>query len=166
MKKVILTIFILIATLVVAGLIFVKANSLSSGNDYMLKSDIADALRQLEVTEEDGVKKFGSGSLRREGGNNILCLKGTPYEMGYQHGRLLADEIKGGCATLFSDPISHNPLYAKKPKWMRKLLLKYLEVKVYAPVENNTPREYLEEIKGIADGAGLDYRDVFIGNFY
>jgi acyl-CoA:6-aminopenicillanic acid acyl transferase len=166
MKKVLLTVLVLIIVLVVSCLIFIKVNSVSSGMDYVPEVEVIDALNQLEVTEEGGIKKFGSGSLRREGENNILHLKGTPYEMGYQHGKLLAEEIKGGCVPLFSDPISHNPLYAKKPKLMRKLLLKYLEVKVYAPVEKNTPVEYLEEIKGIADGAGLDYRDVFIGNFY
>jgi hypothetical protein len=36
---------------------------------------------------------------------------------------------------------------------------------VYRPIEQNTPIEYLQELKGLADGAGLDYRIVYIGNY-
>lgn len=166
MKKAAVTILLLIFVLTVLSLYYVRINRVSSGADYMPSAEVVYSLEKLEVLEEGGVLKLGDASLRREAGNNIIKLKGTPYEMGYQHGRLLADEIKDGCVSIFSDPISHNVQYAKKPKWMRRLILTYLEISVYAPVERNTPAEYLEEIKGIADGAGLDYRDVFIANFY
>ncbi len=166
MKKAAFTILILIFVLLVFCLYFVRINSVSDGSSFTPEAGVVESLENLEVIEENGVLKLGDASLRREGGNNIIKLKGAPYEMGYQHGRLLADEIRRGCVPLFSDPISHNIQYAEKPKWMRWLLLKYLEIAVFAPVELNTPKEYLEEIKGIADGAGLDYKDVFIANFY
>ncbi|MBN1574210.1 MAG: tetratricopeptide repeat protein [Deltaproteobacteria bacterium] len=166
MKKAAFTILALIFVLVVFCLYFVRINSVSDGSNFMPEAKVIDSLKMLEIADEDGVSKFGDASLRREGGNNIIKLKGTPYEMGYQHGKLLADEIREGCVPLFSDPISKNVQYAEKPAWMRWLLMKYLEIKIFAPIEANTPGEYLEEIKGIADGAGLDYRDVFIANFY
>jgi tetratricopeptide (TPR) repeat protein len=66
---------------------------------------------------------------------------------------------------VFADPVSHNAAFADKPAWIKRLLLTYLEFSVYGPIERNTPREYLEEIRGIADGAGLDFEEVFIANF-
>ena len=165
MKKILITIGISVLVIVVGGYIFVGINSVSDGSNYLPEKGVLDRIASLTVTEEGTLKRFGEAWVEKRGANYLLHLSGTPYEMGYQHGTLMREEIKNGTVPVFSDPISHNASFALKPKWVRLFLMKYLEVTVYGPIENNTPREYLEELRGIADGAGLDFKTVFIANF-
>ena len=46
------------------------------------------------------------------------------------------------------------------------LLRKFLEWKVYVPLEKSQPRNILEELKGIADGSGMDYDLIFRANHH
>jgi isopenicillin-N N-acyltransferase like protein len=165
MKKILITIGIVILIAIVGGAVFVSTRTVSDGSDYLPTSDVIEGLSGLSVLEEGGVKRFGSAWVEKRGADYLLHLSGTPYEMGYQHGVLMAAEIKNGTVPVFADPVSHNASFAGKPAWVRDLLLTYLEVSVYGPIERNTPRDYLEEIKGIADGAGLGFKEVFIANF-
>lgn len=165
MKKFIISTLVVLLSVVVIAVIFNRSASLGSGNDYLPDKELVKKLKESGMVKEGDVKIFGGGWAEVLGENIILHLSGTPYEMGYQHGKLLKDEILSGVYPIFSDPISHNSDFYDKPKWMKKLMLKFLEIKVYKKIERNTPREYLEELKGIADGAGLDYRSVFIANF-
>ncbi len=41
----------------------------------------------------------GQGYLEEQKGQNILHLKGTPYERGYQHGVMLKEQIQRNIAT-------------------------------------------------------------------
>ncbi len=165
MKKALLIIGIIVLVAIVGGVVFVNTRTVSDGSDYLPPREAIEAVTGLPVTEEGGIKRFGDAWVEKRGADYLLHLSGTPYEMGYQHGVLMADEITNGAVPVFADPVSHNASFAGKPAWLRKLLLTYLEFSVYGPIERNTPREYLEEIKGIADGAGLDFREVFIANF-
>ena len=165
MKKLIFWFFIILVSVIIVLAILINAKSLSLGNDYLPDKEIVKKLEEQGIVTEGNIKIFAGGWSEVLGENTILHLSGTPYEMGYQHGKLLRDEILSGVYPIFSDPISHNSDFYDKPKWMRKLMLKFLEIKVYKKIEQNTPREYLEELKGIADGAGTDYRSVFIANF-
>ncbi len=119
----------------------------------------------LALTPDGHFTRLGKAWKTMQNGNILIALEGSPYEMGFQHGRLLRDEIRSGVVPIFADPISHSPEHKNKPAALRWLMLKYLEIAVFRPIEKNTPREYLEEIAGLADGAGMQYRDVFIANF-
>ncbi len=165
MKKILITIGIVILIAIVGGVVFVTTRTVSDGSDYLPTSDVIEGLSGLSVVEEGAVKRFGNAWVEKRGADYLLHLSGTPYEMGYQHGVLMAEEIKNGTVPVFADPVSHNASFAGKPAWIRRLLLTYLEVSVYGPIERNTPRDYLEEIRGIADGAGLGFKEVFIANF-
>lgn len=158
-------ILIILAAVVGLGYVYLQSRVLTTGEEYLPDSKVIERLKVIKVHEKDGVYTFDDARMERRDGNIILHLKGSPYEMGYQHGILLKDDIREGVVPIFADPISHVSEYRDKPAWMRKLLLKYLEFAVYAPVERNTPQEYLEELKGIADGCGLDYKTIFIANF-
>lgn len=48
------------------------------------------------IHNDDGSISFGVSKLFRRGGLRILHLKGDSYEMAFQHGRLLREEIKNG----------------------------------------------------------------------
>ncbi len=156
--------FLLLLLVIVLGL-SIAAKSVTSGKGYLPDKDIVESMKASSPVDEDGVTLLGRGTKERRGGNIVLHLKGTPYEMGFQHGRLLQEEVADGVVPVFADPVASIQRFMNKPEWVKNLLRKYLELKVYGPIEKNTPRRYLEELKGIADGAGMDFKAVFIANF-
>ncbi|MFO0953943.1 MAG: C45 family autoproteolytic acyltransferase/hydrolase, partial [Isosphaeraceae bacterium] len=73
----------------------------------------------------------------------VVHVEGTPYDRGYQHGRLLAPEIVDYIRTLSSKRSLRDPAAA----WDAvRTTTNALFLRRYNP-------EYLEEMKGIADGA-------------
>lgn len=150
---------------IVAGF-YINSKTVSSGDEYLPGSEELSRLSKLKTVVDGAVTRLGKGRLERRDGNLVLFLKGTPYEMGYQHGRLLKKEISAGTVAIYRDPISMQAAFRDKPAWMKHLMLKFLEYQVYGPIERNTPREYLAEIKGMADGAGISFREMFIASFY
>ena len=89
------------------------------------------------------VQRFGGGYRYPQAGWIMLHLEGSPYERGLQHGRLLAPEIAGylRCYANMQSP------QAPAESW-----------NLTRTIANTTflrgfDREYLEEMKGIADGA-------------
>jgi hypothetical protein len=89
------------------------------------------------------VERFGPAYRYPQAGWIVLHVEGDPYERGYQHGRLLAPEIADYVAALAAKRSSAAPEAA----WQQvRTLVGALFLRRYDP-------EYLEEIKGIADGA-------------
>jgi hypothetical protein len=86
----------------------------------------------------------GSGSLHEGPGLPQLAVAGTPYEMGWHHGRLLAERIRAVLASpVAGEAAGMYPAYAAG---MRALLPPALE----------------EELRGIAAGAGVSADDLFL----
>ncbi len=106
------------------------------------------------------VARCGQGWLERVDGYPVLHLKGTPYEMGYQHGALLKESVRENL---------HNVLDSKrvsaveiggievKPRWIIDTL-----AVVQAP---HVPDWYRQELAGVAAGADLKLGDVAAANF-
>src|SRR5262249_9207078 len=89
------------------------------------------------------VQRFGPGYRYPQAGWTVLHIEGQPYERGYQHGRLLAAEISEFIAELAKYRSSRAPSDA----WQDlRLIANALFLRRFDP-------EYLEEMKGIADGA-------------
>ncbi len=156
----------LIITVILIGviLIYVESHRLSTGKVYKDKAAF-DRLDIVKVQSTGSRKNLANAWAETKAGNIHLYLKGNPYEMGFQHGRLLKEQINCGVVPIFADPLATIPRYRKKTKWLRSLIHLYLEITLYAPFESNTPTTYLQEIKGMADGAGMDYRTMFMANF-
>jgi isopenicillin-N N-acyltransferase like protein len=76
----------------------------------------------------------------------ILVLKGTPYEMGYQHGKLLSEEVR----------LAYNKTFNVSTKVMNIEILD----EVYDLMEPYIPLEEKEEMRGLAHGAGIPLRVV------
>ena len=94
---------------------------------------------------------------RREEGITIVILKGSPYEIGFQHGSLLKDEIKKIHAYIL-----HYLSGANKWLWGRVIyLILLLMVRGY---KRFIPEEYKAELKGIAHGAGVSYGFILLIN--
>jgi isopenicillin-N N-acyltransferase like protein len=107
------------------------------------------------------VGRLGEGWLETIDGYLVLHVKGTPYEMGRQHGELLRDhvqknlrnllEIKGEEALLEIGPLR------LKPRPMIETIIKIQEPFV--------PQKYFEELRGLADGAQVPLADARVANF-
>jgi len=77
--------------------------------------------------------------------------------MGYQHGRLLKDQIK----ILYKDYLLATLKEKTKDEKRFKVYFNLFKQKA-KELEKFIPQEYKEEMKGIADGSGLAYSDVLI----
>ena len=87
---------------------------------------------------------LNGGWLEERDGIKILHISGSNYEMGYQHGFLLRNETKEDLRAFLND--SYLPYDALLEMW--NITKDYI------------PQEYVEELHGIADGAGLKFEDV------
>ncbi|MGB9927746.1 MAG: C45 family autoproteolytic acyltransferase/hydrolase [Methanosarcina sp.] len=100
-------------------------------------------------------KILKKSSFEEINGVKILQIKGKPYEMGYQHGYLLADKI----ALMINRTLLATTAYiaAQTGSDLEKAEeLLWIGQKVAEPF---LPQEFKEEMKGIADGAkdaGID----------
>jgi hypothetical protein len=89
------------------------------------------------------VQRVGAGYRYPQAGWIVLHIEGEPYERGYQHGRLLSSEIAGYIKCFASQQSSKAPDDGWK---LTRTLVNSLFLRRFDP-------EYLEEMKGIADGA-------------
>src|SRR5690242_18697028 len=89
------------------------------------------------------VQRYGPAYRYPQAGWVVLHIEGEPYDRGYQHGRLMAPELVSFIRCSASLVSSTAP----SDGWRSiRTLVNALFVRRYA-------KEYLEEMKGIADGA-------------
>jgi Phospholipase B len=108
--------------------------------------------RQDYGPDPASVRRFGPGYRYPQAGWTVLHVEGEPYDRGYQHGRLMASEIADYLKALSYLRSPSAP--AEGWKSMRTL--------VDALFLRRYDKEYLEEMKGIADGAsaaGMTFED-------
>ena len=89
--------------------------------------------------------------VERTDGVPLIRLTGTPYEMGRQHGKLLKDQI----AFLHREFLDAMVI----PAVGREALGEWA-----TSVEGFIPKAYREELRGLADGAGMPYREILVAN--
>jgi hypothetical protein len=89
------------------------------------------------------VERYGPAYRYPQAGWIVLHIEGEPYARGYQHGRLMAPEIAGFLRCYAAIQSSRAPSEGWK---LTRTLVNALFVRRYH-------KEYLEEMKGIADGA-------------
>lgn len=89
------------------------------------------------------VQRFGPAYRFPQAGWTVLHIEGEPYERGYQHGRLMSSEIAAHlkCFAQTLSPKSASDDWQSTRRLVNALFLRRFE------------REFLEEMKGIADGA-------------
>jgi len=115
-----------------------------SGNIGLIKNSIFD-------NESVSYDPLDGGWVEEIDGVTILHLSGTNYEMGYQYGHYLKDEIVENirCANDFLD--NHGwPLEKRIDIW--NIQEKYL------------PQVYIDEMIGMADGSGISFDSIAIYN--
>ena len=107
------------------------------------------------------IARSGKGFLETIDGYKVLHLKGTPYEMGRQQGSLLKTEIR---------ELVHFLLDEKGKEMQMKVGTLTLGPKpiiglIAARERIHMPERFFEEMRGVADGAGLPVRDIVTANF-
>lgn len=112
------------------------------------KSSIQDILNQ--PIEKTGQYKLSKKYIRA--GITVVYLTGSPYEIGLANGKLCKNEIWAANKPFFD--IYEKASLDPQNEWLR--LSKNLEQYI--------PKEYLEEMRGIADGAEIEYDKVLFLN--
>ncbi|MBI3866278.1 MAG: peptidase C45 [Planctomycetia bacterium] len=122
------------------------------------------ALVVLSGAPRDGaaqtVARCGKGWLELVDGYPVLHLKGTPYEMGFQHG------------ALFKDRIQQNMDNILVKRGEQTVQVGVLKIKPRSVIDSITaiqqkfvPQKYYDELRGLAAGSELKYTDAVAGNF-
>jgi hypothetical protein len=94
---------------------------------------------------------LNNGWIDNKGDIKILHLNGSYYEMGYQHGFLLKDEIEENIRAFLD--------FSSKRGFTYEDFLEIWEI-----MKNYLPQPYLDELQGISDGSGLSFDDISILN--
>ncbi len=114
--------------------------------------------------ETKTIARCGAGFLEEVDGYKVLHIKGSPYEMGYQQGVLLKDDIHKLVRHLFD----------VKAKEFKVEIVPGLKINpnpkiLIATISENqkkyVPKRYYEELRGVADGSGANYNEVLVANF-
>jgi hypothetical protein len=100
------------------------------------------------VNNTDKSDALHSGWLEVRDGIKILHVSGSNYEMGYQHGTLLKEEVQQDIRAFLN--------YSHESK-------DYL-LSVWNQMEEYIPEEYIDEMQGMADGAEISFDDLAAAN--
>jgi hypothetical protein len=107
------------------------------------------------------VARCGEGWLELIDGYPVLHLKGSPYEMGYQHGALLKEHVRQNLHNLLQVradvPLAEAGPLKVRP---RDLIRTIIEIQ-----KEHVPEKYFEEMRGLAAGAEIDLDDARMANF-
>jgi len=112
--------------------------------------------------ENRTIARCGEGFLEEVDGYRVLHVKGTPYEMGFQQGALLRDDIRENVHYLFD--VKGKELKVEVAG-LNLLNPKRVIAGIAARQKKYVPERFFEEMRGVADGAGMDVQDVVVANF-
>ncbi|MBN1127233.1 MAG: hypothetical protein JXA82_19690 [Sedimentisphaerales bacterium] len=96
------------------------------------------------------IAQEGKGYLETVDGYRVLHLKGSPEEMGYQHGILLRDAIRENVGFLLRGD-KEEGLEFQGIKLSRSMIANMLTLRF----EQQVPKRFVQEMKAMAKGAGL-----------
>lgn len=108
-----------------------------------------------KVVNEGWVEKIGPSANE----TTVLYLRGTSYEMGFQQGKLLKDEMEDsldkalGCCYEYVGKELKLPLVAKP-------VTDFLLDEAYRRMAPYIPNDDKEEMQGLADGSGIPLRQI------
>lgn len=94
---------------------------------------------------------LNGGWLEEREGVRILHLNGSYYDMGYQHGALLSDEIQENLRAQLPYFEDHGFPYDNI-------------LNTWHIMDDYLPDEYKEEMRGLADGSGLSFDEIAVLN--
>jgi isopenicillin-N N-acyltransferase like protein len=102
--------------------------------------------------------RYGKGLLLDISGQRVLLLSGSPYEMGFQQGRLLKTQVHK-CVKMTLDIAD-----LVKASDMKKIE-KGLD-NAFERTRDFIDKRFHDEMRGLADGAGIPLSDIQLANIY
>ena len=113
----------------------------------------------IAPAQDDFIKHGFYGSYRMKDGQRIVKLKGTPYQIGWQHGNFLAQEARRVVdSTLYLVGMAYS---IKKSEWFFDRIRE-----AQRRLDKFTPPEYLTEMQGLANGANIPFEYVHMTNYF
>ncbi|MCF7946865.1 MAG: hypothetical protein K9K80_02945, partial [Spirochaetia bacterium] len=100
------------------------------------------------------VDEFRKSLINREGPIPVLTLRGTSYEKGLAYGVLLQNELTE-VYQLAEEWIKN--AHKDKP-WFKRIIIDFLLKRYTVKFIKRTPKPYIQEMKGVADGAGVSLK--------
>lgn len=117
-------------------------------------------LLSVASTQAQTVARCGEGWLELVDDYPVLHLKGTHYEMGYQHGALMKDRIHSNLGNIVKvegeKTVKVGPLEVKP----RAVIGTIIEIQ-----KPHVPKKYFDEMDGLAAGSEVSVDDVRVANF-
>ena len=107
------------------------------------------------------IARCGAGFLEEEDGARVLHVKGTPYEMGYQQGALLKDDIRALVRFLFDVKAQELKLDLAGYKPDAKTII----AAIAEGQKPFVPARFFEELRGVADGSEMEPAEIVAANF-
>lgn len=89
----------------------------------------------------------------------VVELAGSPYARGWQHGTVLRERVRHLCSRLVNDIV-----FGKGPAMGAGFLS--ILYGILTRMHPHIPRELREEMRGLADGARVPYRDILLLNCF
>ncbi len=113
-------------------------------------------LPQLKIAKRVGqcaLMESADGKIR------VLLLQGSPYQIGYAHGKLLSKEVKSVLQRVLT--VAKAADSRRKKDFFANTL-----ASIYKQVAPYIPARYHQELAGLADGAGMSRTDVELANIF
>ncbi len=109
------------------------------------------------VRRTPSTRRIGRGALSRVADVNVLRVAGSDYDMGYQHGVLLADEIRRGPIPYYRRMVE-KLVGASALGPLSPFVWSGVQSTIGRRVERGVPEAARQTLMGVADGAGMDRR--------
>jgi len=107
------------------------------------------------ITHEGRVEYVGDADNRI----TVLYVSGTPYEMGYEHGRLLAEQVRGTIQDVQLGAYKFLPKQLRSSKMIstrdEDAIINELLDRAWQMMARYAPKEDLEEMAGLSAGSGI-----------
>lgn len=85
---------------------------------------------------------------------SVLHLKGSAYELGYQHGRFLKNQIAANIKQFIDDYLMMNQDHPQIKSFLS----------ILPNILMHIPYDYQQELKGLADGSNIPYEKILLLN--
>ena len=129
--------------------------SIFAKHSEFYKRRIAKEKIERSVLNEGGIEKIGTDANEI----TVLYLKGTPYEMGFQHGKLLKDDLRDSLDDVLNFCYEFVGKEVKLPL-VGKSITNFLLDEAYKTMEPFIPKDDKEEMEGLADGSGISLKNI------
>ena len=145
-----------VTTSVVLGLLVLPASAVSLLGSLRVAPVVAyeappvDTSRVSEPLPEPTVESLGP-HLYQVGELTVVHVWGSPREMGRQHGEAVAEAVKGVQETYLKASVTEGKGYSVE-----------YQLECAEAMLRHIPEDYIEEMHGVAEGAGVPYEDILL----